>query len=57
MRNRVEPIAPGHGKARESLFVGTLCSSHEIGIHCLFRGAGHSLGPAHSQGMGASVNV
>lgn len=33
VRDRVEPIARGNGKARENLFVATLCSSHEIGIH------------------------
>jgi hypothetical protein len=38
MRDGVEPITGGHGKAREGLFVATLCSSHKIGIHALFRG-------------------
>jgi hypothetical protein len=33
VRDRVEPVARGNGKAREGLFVATLCSSHEIGIH------------------------
>jgi hypothetical protein len=33
MRDRMEPIARGHGEAREGLFVAALCSSHEIGIH------------------------
>jgi hypothetical protein len=37
MRDRVEPIADGHGKAREGLFVAALCSSHQIGVHYLFR--------------------
>jgi hypothetical protein len=37
MRDRVEPIARGHGKAREGLFVAVLCSSHEIGVHAAFR--------------------
>ena len=33
VRDRVEPIARGNGKARETLFAATLCSCHETGIH------------------------
>ena len=33
VRDRVEPIPDGNGKAREGLFVAALRSSHEIGIH------------------------
>ncbi len=49
MRNRVEPIARGHGKAREGLFVATLCSSHKIGIHASPLGPGVRSGrPIHT---------
>ncbi len=37
VRDRVEPVTHGHGEAREGLFVAALCSSHQIGVHCLFR--------------------
>ena len=33
VRHRMEPIAHGHGEARESPFVTVLRSNHEFGIH------------------------
>ena len=33
MRDRMEPIAHGHGEAREGLLVAVLRANHEIGIH------------------------
>ena len=55
MRHRVEPIARGHGKACEGLFVATLCSSHEIGVHALFRGGPVFARSTRSLDMGASA--
>ncbi len=47
MRDGVEPITCGHGKAREGLFVAALCSSHQIGIHASSTGGpGVRSGPA-----------
>jgi hypothetical protein len=51
----MEPIARGHGEAREGLFVATLCSSHEIGIHALFRGGPLFARSTRSLDMGASA--
>ena len=55
MRNRVEPIASCHGEAREGLFVATLCSSYQIGVHSLFRVPARVARPSHSSRMGVKV--
>jgi hypothetical protein len=51
----MEPIAHGHGEARESPFVTVLRSYHEFGIHASPHPA--PVYPAHSLGMGVVVGA